>query len=209
MNRAILVACCVAGLTIAVGAERKTSTTGTMAQAHEDLGGLREKVQTLVDADAIRAIPSCYGYGHDLIFRHLKGDHSDALEALRRCHVDNLITNVYLFDETKPNAQLHSITDLINFVEGFAVREGYSSARNVPGNIQIAFAGPATAQVLSSTVAPHFLTNGPNSPAADFVEARYVDRVARGNDGVWRAVEFDLVVQQIWRGTGIYPFATP
>jgi hypothetical protein len=34
-----------------------------------------------------------------------------------------------------------------------------------------------------------------------------VSDVARGNDGVWRVVEFDLVVQQIWRGVGVYPFA--
>jgi len=47
------------------------------------------------------------------------------------------------------------------------------------------------------------------SPATDFVEARYVSNVVRGNDGVWRAVEFDLIVQQIWRGAGAYPFAQP
>jgi len=62
-------------------------------------------------------------------------------------------------------------------------------------------------RVQSSTVAPHFLTIGPKSPAADFVEARYVNNVVRGIDGVWRTVEFDLVVQQIWRGVGTYPFA--
>lgn len=73
--------------------------------------------------------------------------------------------------------------------------------------MQVQFTGPTTALVQSSTVAPHFLTIGPKSPAADFVEARYVNHVVRGTDGVWRTAEFDLVVQQIWRGAGAYPFA--
>jgi hypothetical protein len=79
----------------------------------------------------------------------------------------------------------------------------------VPGNVQVEFTGPVSACGRSSTVAPHFLTIGPKSPATDFVEARYVSSVVRGNDDVWRAVEFDLVVQQIWRGAGVYPFAQP
>jgi hypothetical protein len=61
--------------------------------------------------------------------------------------------------------------------------------------------------VQSSTVAPHFLTLGPKSPAADFIQARYVSDVVRGSDGIWRVAEFDLVVQQIWRGVGAYPFS--
>src|SRR5262249_40527953 len=113
----------------------------------------------------------------------------------------------FLFDETTPTTTLHSIRDLIGFVESFAKDQGYSSARNVPGNVQVEFTGPTTARVQSSTVAPHFLTIGPKSPATDFVEARYVNNLARGNDGFWRTVEFDLVVQQIWRGVGTYPFA--
>lgn len=116
---------------------------------------------------------------------------------------------MYLFDETKVNSQLHSIAELIKFVEDFARQQGYSSARNVPGNIQIEFTGPSSARVQSTTVAPHFLANGANKPGADFVEARFADNVVRGDDGVWRSVEFDLVVQQIWRGVGPYPFAMP
>ena len=81
--------------------------------------------------------------------------------------------------------------------------------RCVPGNVQVESAGPAAARVQSSTVAPHFLTLGSKSPATDFVEARYVSDVVRANDGVWRVVKFDLVVQQIWRGVGVYPFAQP
>lgn len=118
-----------------------------------------------------------------------------------------LTTRVFLFDETTAATTLHSIRDLVAFVESFARDQGYSSARNVPGNVQVDFTGPATARVQSSTVAPHFLTLGSKSPAADFVEARYVNDVVRGRDGVWRAVAFDLVVQQIWRGAGVYPFA--
>src|SRR5262249_47375817 len=139
--------------------------------------------------------------------KHLGGGQTEALNALRRCHVNPLTTNVFLFDETTATTTLHSIHDLIGFVASFAKDQGYSSARNVPGNVQVEFTGPATARVQSSTVAPHFLTIGPKSPATDFVEARYLNTVVRGNDGVWRAVEFDLVVQQIWRGVGTYPFA--
>jgi hypothetical protein len=75
--------------------------------------------------------------------------------------------------------------------------------------VQVDITGPASARVQSSTVAPHFVTLGPKSPATDVVEARYVSDAVRGNDGVWRVVGFDPVVQQIWRGVGVYPFAQP
>jgi hypothetical protein len=168
--------------------------------------GVAARLQRIEDLEAVRAIPACYGYGHDLIFKHLRGDQSEATDALKRCHVDALTTRVFLFDETTPTTTLHSIRDLIAFVESFATDQGYSSARNAPGNVQVEFKGPATARVQSSTVAPHFLTLGPKSPATDFIEARYVNDVVLGNDGVWRVVTFDLVVQQIWRGVGVYPF---
>ena len=131
----------------------------------------------------------------------------EAIAALQRCHVNALTTHVFLFDETTAATTLHSIGDLVAFIESFAKDQGYSSARNVPGNVQVELTGRTTARVQSSTVAPHFLTLGSKSPATDFVEARYVSDVVRGSDGVWRAVEFDLVVQQIWRGVGVYPFA--
>ena len=195
MKNVIVVLCGVAGLALTAGAQASP--------------GIAARLQQIEDLEAVRAIPGCYGYGHDLIYKHLGGDQTEATNALRRCHVDALTTSVFLFDETTPAARLHSIGDLIAFIESFARDQGYGGARNVPGNVQVEFTGPATARVQSSTVAPHFLTLGPKSPAADFVEARYVSNVVRGNDGVWRAVEFDLVVQQIWRGAGAYPFARP
>jgi hypothetical protein len=203
MNKAIVLAIGAAALTALVG----TTGRAMSGQTPDDVAALSATVQRLTDLKDIQGIPSCYGYGHDLIFRHLGGDHSDAIEALRRCYADDIVTNVYLFDETQVNTQLHSIGELISFVETFAQQQGYSSARNVPGNVQVELTGPSTARVQSSTVAPHFLTAA--RPATDFVEARYVHNVARGADGVWRAAEFDLVVQQIWRGAGIYPFARP
>ena len=204
MRNAMFVACCAVGLAAAAGAHLPAA--GKTDQIADNVPALTAKVQRLTDLEEIRAIPSCYGFGHDLIYRHLQGDHSDAIAALRRCFVDNLTTNVFMFNETTPAPPpLHSIDELIKFVEGFAVLEGYSSARNVPGNVQVEFTGPSSARVQSSTVAPHFLTIGPNSPSTDFIEARYVHNVVRGDDGVWRAVEFDLVIQQVWRGFGTLP----
>ena len=205
MKKAIVVLCGVVGLALAVGAQAPMPSHA--ARPGDGAAGVSARIQQLEDLEAVRAIPACYGYGHDLIFRHLGGDQTEAVNALRRCHVNALTTNVFLFNETTATTTLHSIRDLIGFVESFAKDQGYSSARNVPGNVQVEFTGPTTARVQSSTVAPHFLTIGPKSPATDFVEARYVNNVVRGNDGVWRTVEFDLVVQQIWRSAGAYPFA--
>jgi hypothetical protein len=205
MKKVVVVFCGVVGLALTVGAQ--ASMSGRSARSGD--GTPAARLQQIEDLEAVRAIPACYGYGHDLIFNHLGGEQTEAIAALQRCHVNTLTTNVFLFDETTPATTLHSIRDLIAFVESFARDQGYSSARNVPGNVQVEFTGPASARVRSSTVAPHFLTIGPKSPATDFVEARYVSNVVRGNDGVWRAVEFDLVVPQIWRGAGVYPFAQP
>src|SRR5215510_10450186 len=205
MKKAIVVLSGVVGLALTTGAQG--SMPGRTGRPGDSTAGVAARVQQLEDREAVRAIPSCYGYGHDLIFKHLGGDQTEAISALRRCYVNALTTNVFLFDETTATTTLHSIHELIGFVESFAKDQGYTSARNVPGNVQVEFTGPATARVQSSTVAPHFLTIGPKSPATDFVEARYVDNVVRGNDGVWRTVEFDLVVQQIWRSAGTYPFA--
>ena len=204
MKNVLVVWCCLTGLAVTAGARAVISR-----QTGEDAPGVAARLQRIEDLEAVRAIPACYGYGHDLIFKHLGGDQSDATDALQRCHVDALTTRVFLFDETTPTTTLHSIGELIAFVESFVKGQGYSSARNVPGNVQVEFTGPGIARVQSSTVAPHFLTLGPKSPATDFVEARYVSDVVRGNDGVWRVVRFDLVVQQIWRGVGAYPFAQP
>lgn len=205
MKKAIVTICSVVGLALTVAAE--TAMPGRAVRATDDKSAVAARVQQLEDLEAVRAIPACYGYGHDLIFKHLGGEQAEALNALQRCHVNALTTNVFLFNETTPTTTLHSIRDLIGFVESFAHDQGYTSARNVPGNVQVEFTGPAAARVQSSTVAPHFLTIGAKSPATDFVEARYVNNVVRGNDGVWRTIEFDLVVQQIWRSQGTYPFA--
>jgi hypothetical protein len=205
MKKANIVLCGVVGLALTVGAQ--ASKPGHAARPGDGTAAVSVRIQQLEDLEAVRAIPACYGYGHDLIYKHLGGDQTEAINALRRCHVDALTTNVFLFNETTATTTLHSIRELIGFVESFANDQGYSSARNVPGNAQVEFTGPATARVQSSTVAPHFLTIGPKSPATDLIEARYVNSVVRGNDGVWRTVEFDLVVQQIWRGVGSYPFA--
>jgi hypothetical protein len=202
VKNVFLTLCCFAGIAITAAAQASIS-----GRAADGAAGVGARLQRVEDLEAVRAIPGCYGYGHDLIYKHLGGDQTEATDALRRCHVDGLTTHVFLFDETAATTTLHSIHDLIGFIESFAKDQGYSSARNVPGNVQVEFTGPATARVQSSTVAPHFLTLGPKSPATDFIEARYVSDVARGNDGVWRVVEFDLVVQQIWRGVGVYPFA--
>jgi len=205
MKKAIVVSCGVVGLALTVGAQ--ASMPGHAARPGDGSSGVSARIQQLEDLEAVRAIPACYGYGHDLIFKHLGGEQTEALNALRRCNVNALTTNVFLLSEASATTTLHSLPELIVFVESFARDQGYSSARNVPGNVQVEFTGPTTARVQSSTVAPHFLTLGSKSPATDFVEARYVSNVVRWNDGVWRAVEFDLVVQQIWRGAGAYPFA--
>ena len=36
--------------------------------------GVAARFQRIEDLEAVRAIPACYGYGHDLIFKHLGGD---------------------------------------------------------------------------------------------------------------------------------------
>lgn len=174
---------------------------------------LEARVQRLSDLQELRGIIECYGMGHDLIYKDLGGAHREALDVLRRCHVDDLVTNVFLLDESKPAQRLESLTAFVGFVDSFAQQNGYTSARNVPGNVRIEFSDPATAKIWSSTEAPHFLTKAPpaasDRPTLDLVEARYVDTARRGRDGQWRTIERDLIVQQIWRGEGAYPFAAP
>jgi len=204
VKKVFVVLCCFATVAITAGAQAVTS-----GHSGDGAAGVSARLQRIEDLEAVRAIPACYGYGHDLIFKHLGADQTEAIAALLRCHVNALTTHVFLFDENTAVTTLHSIRDLVGFIESFASDQGYSSARNMPGNVQVEFTGPTTARVQSSTVAPHFLTLGSKSPATDFVEARYVSDVVRGSDGVWRAVDFDLVVQQIWRGAGVYPFPQP
>ena len=202
MKSAFLVLCCFVGIAIALRAQGSSP-----GHTGDGSAGIAARFQRIEDLESVRAIPACYGYGHDLIYKHLGSDQTEAIDALQRCHVNALTTHVFLFDETTATTTLHSIRDLIGFIESFARDQGYSSARNVPGNVQVEFTGPTNARVQSSTVAPHFLTLGPKSPATDFIQARYVSDVVLGSDGLWRVAEFDLVVQQIWRGVGAYPFS--
>jgi hypothetical protein len=202
VKSAFLVLCCFIG--IAITLEAQSSIPGHTGDGSASIAA---RLQRIEDLEALRAIPGCYGYGHDLIYKHLGSDQTEAIDALQRCHADPLTTRVFLFDETTATTTLHSIRDLIGFIESFARDQGYSGARNVPGNVQVEVTGPTTARVQSSTVAPHFLTLGPKSPPADFIQARYVSDVVRGSDGIWRVAEFDLVVQQMWRGVGAYPFS--
>jgi SnoaL-like domain len=197
----------------AAEADPETTSELTAETAHGWRGerGLAARVQRLTDRLDLRAVTDCYGAGHDLIFRDLGGAHAEALAALRRCNREDLITNVFLFDDRRAVQRLTSLREFVGFVDGFALQNGYSSARNVPGDVRIEFTGEHSAKIWSSTAAPHFLTRGGPGPAdrpsLDIVSARYVDTVLRERDGVWRTVERDLIVDQIWRGEGGYPIS--
>ena len=106
MKKAIVVLCGVAGLALTVGAQ--ASMPGHLARASDGTAGVAARIQRLEDLEAVRAIPACYGYGHDLIFKHLGGDQTEAINALRRCHVNALTTNVFLFDATTGTTTLVS-----------------------------------------------------------------------------------------------------
>jgi hypothetical protein len=135
MKSVIVVLCGVVGIALTAGAQ--TSLQGQSARLSDGTPGVAARLQQIEDLEAIRAIPGCYGYGHDLIYQHLGGDQTEAINALRRCHVNVLTTNVFLFDETTPATTLHSIRDLIAFVESFARDQGYSSAAPSAANASI------------------------------------------------------------------------
>src|SRR5215471_2866280 len=124
MKKAIVVLCGVVGLVLTVGAQ--ASMSGRAARTGEGTASVTARIQQLEDLEAVRAVPACYGYGHDLIFKHLGGDQTEAINALRRCHVDALTTNVFLFNDTTATTTLHSIHDRIGFVESFAKAQGYT-----------------------------------------------------------------------------------
>jgi hypothetical protein len=202
-----------AAATLAIGCEDLDGGGGTTSSVDSELRAqvedLAVRAQVLEDRAAIREAADCYGRGHDEIFRHLQGDQRAALAILRNCHVDDVATDIFFFTEATPMAQLTSLAQLVGFIEQFAVNSKYTSARNVPGDIQIDLTGPDTAVMLSSTSAPHFI----QSPAAgvqptlDLVSAHYRDQLARGADGTWRTTKKALIIDQIWRGSGAYPFA--
>jgi SnoaL-like domain len=184
------------------------------AAVDEELRGqlddLAARTRELEDREAIRDAAACYGQGHDEIFGHLGADQTESLAILRECHTDDLATKVFFFDESTPTDELASLEELVGFIEQFAIDTGYTGARNVVGDIRIDFTGPDTAVMTSATQTPHFIqgTADPaGAPTLDVVSARYVDELRRGEDGVWRSHKKSLIIDQIWRGIGFYPFA--
>lgn len=168
-----------------------------------------DRLQNLEDRAAIRSVVDCYGHGHDTIFFHLGEDQREALQILRNCFADDVTTKIVFFDAAQPAVTLTSLSQLVGFIEHFAIVNNYRSARNVPGDVQISRTGPGRARVLSATAAPHFIRKADAdaaSPASiDLITARYIHDVVRGRDGVWRTQSFTLVIDELWHGTGLYP----
>jgi SnoaL-like domain len=184
--------------------------SGAPVDGPGELDDLAARTRALEDREAIRDAAACYGQGHDEIFRHLGADQSEALAILRECHTDDLATKVFFFDQSSPTDELASLEELIRFIEQFAIDTGYTGARNVVGDIRIDFTGPDSAVMTSATQAPHFIQGAADpagAPTLDVVSARYVDELERGEDGTWRSRKKSLIIDQIWRGIGFYPFA--
>lgn len=208
----VALACVVAALALgceAMEADDGGNTSTVDSEIRAQIEDLAVRAQVLEDREAIRSAADCYGRGHDEIFRHLQGDQRASLAILRKCHVDDVATDIFFFTEDAPMAQLTSLEQLVGFIEQFAVNSKYTSARNVPGDIAIELTGPDTAVMTSATSAPHFIQSpGPGvQPTLDVVSAHYRDELARGTDGVWRTTRKALTIDQFWRGTGSYPFA--
>jgi hypothetical protein len=206
----LALACAAAAL--AAGCDTTDAVDGNAGidrEVHAQLEDLAVRTQTLEDRDAIRSVAECYGRGHDEIFRHLQGDQRATLAILRTCFTDDVRSDVFFFNEATPMAQLTSLDQLVAFIEEFAVNSKYTGARNVVGDIGIELTGPDTAVMVSATSTPHFIqASAPGAqPTVDVVSARYRDEVVRGSDGAWRTRKKALVIDQIWRGTGSYPFA--
>jgi SnoaL-like domain len=210
---AALAACAVVSASGCAGeasAEGVPSPEQASAAPVGELDDLAARTRALEDREAIRDAAACYGQGHDEIFRHLGADQSDALAILRECHTDDLATAVFFFDESTPTDELATLEELVRFIEQFAIDTGYTGARNVVGDIRIDFTGPDSAVMTSATQTPHFIqgTADPaGAPTLDVVSARYVDELERSEDGTWRSRKKSLLIDQIWRGIGFYPFA--
>ncbi len=134
MKNVLVGLCCFAGFAISAGAQAVIS-----GHTGDGTAGAAARLQRFEDLEAVRAIPACYGYGHDLIFKHLGADQTEAIDALQRCHVNALTTRVFLFDETTAATTLHSIRDLVAFVrvvrEGSGIQQRAQRARQCAGGI--------------------------------------------------------------------------
>ncbi|MEM9459860.1 MAG: nuclear transport factor 2 family protein [Myxococcota bacterium] len=167
-----------------------------------------DRLQALEDRDAIREVAACYGRGHDVIFTDLGGPKTEAFDILSTCFTPDVHTDVYFFDDPLPVASLDGLVELVGFIEQFAIDTGYTSARNVVGDVQIELHEDDTAFMVSATATPHFIQ--PVDPAAveptvDLVTARYEDHLVRDDDGTWRTQTKVLRLDDFWRGQGSYP----
>lgn len=173
--------------------------------AHADVRSGSRRVQRLIDINAIKDTAACYGQGHDAIFDDLGGTQRDALAILRECFAEDVRSEVVFFGVTTD--RLDNLEQLVEFIEDFAIATNYTSARNIVGDVRVRFTGPHSAIMTSATATPHFITgDGTAAPTMDLVTARYVDRLERRR-GHWRVVQKTLIIDEIWRGVGVYPFA--
>lgn len=153
------------------------------------------------------SVASCYGRGHDLIFKHLGGDQSAALALLRGCFAEDVKSEFYFFNSPEP-VRLANLNELVSFIENFALTAGYHSARNTPDNLEVSPTGPRTARLAASGVTPHFsiAPATPGEPAfVDWVSARYQHKLQLDKDGIWRTTRFVIHIDEIWRAQGAYP----
>ncbi len=182
------------------------AAVGLISPAHAD-DNLPWRLKRLLDTQAIKDTAACYGQGHDQIFTDLGGDQEVALTTLRGCFAEDVKSEVVFFGVTTD--RMNSLSELVSFIETFAINTNYTSARNVVGNVRVQFTGPHSAIMTSATATPHFIATDDESgqaPTVDVVTARYVDHLERRSRG-WVVVRKALIIDEIWRGAGGYPFA--
>jgi SnoaL-like domain len=170
---------------------------------------VERRVAELEDVEAIREAAACYGRGHDAIFFDLGGDQAEARSILGGCFEPGVTSRVYFFGAPDPAATLAGLDGLIGFIEKFALDNHYTGARNTPGNVDVTLHGDGTATMTTSGATPHFIASGAGGvePTVDVITARYVDRLRKGEDGLWRTYEKELRIDAVWRGSGQYPLA--
>lgn len=189
---------------------RVDSLETTLGEVQDDVAASGTQLGSL-EEERLRAgvarVPSCYGRGHDAIFRDLGGTHAEARDLLGGCFSEDVQTDFYFFDGATPT-HLDGLDALIGFIDGFASSTGYHTARNTPGNVSVEMTGSSSARVVSSGTTPHFsrLPATAGDPAfVDMISARYVNEVTLGSDGVWRTTVFTIHVDEIWRAEGAFP----